>query len=292
MARGAAKQRPTQRPRPAPQQGRKRGPAKPRNEYEAQMFFPRLRRQARWVFVFLALVFALGFVFFGVGSGSSLGDLLNPGSIFGTSASSGASLGSLKKKAEQHPRNARAQLDYVQGLDAKGRTDESLRVLERYAKLNPKDADVLNDLASRYDTKATDQLQVAQTAALSAQSVSGADLFPSLKLGSKGATIGTDPIVSAVTTKAQNASNTAQTIAQTNWNKEEAVLKKLVAISPDDTTAVYRLAQASASAGDTATAIKSLKNFLKLAPDAPEAAIAKAQLKQLQQPPALPSTGG
>ena len=31
------------------------------------MFFPRLRRQAKWVFLFLALVFALGFVGFGVG---------------------------------------------------------------------------------------------------------------------------------------------------------------------------------------------------------------------------------
>jgi len=37
------------------------------------MFFPRLRRQAKWVFVFLAAVFCLGFVFFGVGSGSTAG---------------------------------------------------------------------------------------------------------------------------------------------------------------------------------------------------------------------------
>ena len=32
------------------------------------MFFPRLRRQAKWMFVFLALVFGVGFVIFGVGS--------------------------------------------------------------------------------------------------------------------------------------------------------------------------------------------------------------------------------
>ena len=31
------------------------------------MFFPRLRRQAKWMFVFLALVFGVGFVAFGVG---------------------------------------------------------------------------------------------------------------------------------------------------------------------------------------------------------------------------------
>jgi tetratricopeptide (TPR) repeat protein len=256
------------------------------------MFFPRLRRQARWVFVFLALVFALGFVFFGVGSGSSLGDLLNPGSIFGTSSGGGTSLGSLKKKAEAHPRNGRAQLDYVQGLDAKGRTDESRKVLERYVKLKPKDTDVLSDLAGRYDTMATDQVQIAQEAAISAQGVSGADLFPQLKLDSKGTTLGTDPIVGAVTTKAQDQQQKAQTIAIRAWKNEERVLKRLVAVTPDDTTSIYRLAGAAASAGDTPVAIKSLKDFLRLAPDAPEAAIAKQQLQQLQTPPALPSVGG
>src|SRR5215208_8243830 len=44
---------------------------------EQDMFFPKLRRQAKWMFVFLALVFGLGFVLFGVGSGSGgLSDLL------------------------------------------------------------------------------------------------------------------------------------------------------------------------------------------------------------------------
>ena len=54
------------------------------------MFFPRLRRQAKWVFVFLAFVFAAGFVFFGVGSGSTgLGDLLRGNfNIFGNNSSS------------------------------------------------------------------------------------------------------------------------------------------------------------------------------------------------------------
>ena len=54
------------------------------------MFFPRLRRQAKWVFVFLAFVFAAGFVFFGVGSGSTgLGDLLRGNfNIFGNNGTS------------------------------------------------------------------------------------------------------------------------------------------------------------------------------------------------------------
>jgi hypothetical protein len=46
------------------------------------MFFPKLRAQAKWMFVFLALVFGLGFVVFGVGSGvggTGIGDLLQGG---------------------------------------------------------------------------------------------------------------------------------------------------------------------------------------------------------------------
>ena len=48
----------------------------PAPSYEDTMFFPRLRRHAKWLFVFLALAFGLGFVGFGVGAGGvGVGDL-------------------------------------------------------------------------------------------------------------------------------------------------------------------------------------------------------------------------
>ena len=64
---------------------RRRGTTAP--SIEDTMFFPRLRRHAKWMFVFLALVFALGFVGFGVGAGGTgIGDIFrNSG---GTSAQS------------------------------------------------------------------------------------------------------------------------------------------------------------------------------------------------------------
>ena len=44
---------------------------------ENTMFFPRLRNQAKWAFVFLIIIFAGGFIFLGVGSGGlDLGQLL------------------------------------------------------------------------------------------------------------------------------------------------------------------------------------------------------------------------
>ena len=54
---------------------------------EDTMFFPRLRRHAKWMFVLLALVFGLGFVLFGVGAGGvGVGDVFRDSG--GTSAQS------------------------------------------------------------------------------------------------------------------------------------------------------------------------------------------------------------
>src|SRR5207253_3560043 len=88
MARAAAKRTP--RPR-TEHHGRQRRPGG--GGVEQTLFFQRIRRQAKWVFVFLALVFAASFVVFGVGSGSTgIGDLLrgNFGGIFGSHSSSGS----------------------------------------------------------------------------------------------------------------------------------------------------------------------------------------------------------
>ena len=79
MARAAAKRnkRPRQAARPQPVAGsasRSRDKA-----LEDQLFFGRLRSHAKWAFVFLAVIFAGGFVFLGVGtgSGSGLGDVFS-----------------------------------------------------------------------------------------------------------------------------------------------------------------------------------------------------------------------
>ena len=78
------------------------------------MFFPRLRKQAKWMFILLALVFAVGFVGFGVGSGSTgIGDLFN-GKLFGlggNGSASGASVGKAQKEIRQHPNQAKGYRD-------------------------------------------------------------------------------------------------------------------------------------------------------------------------------------
>ena len=85
MARGAASAQRKQRPKPDPKRS-KSAPA-----WEEQLFFSRLRRHAKVIYVLLAMVFVFSFVLLGVGSGSNgISDALQ--SFFGQN--SGSSLGS------------------------------------------------------------------------------------------------------------------------------------------------------------------------------------------------------
>jgi hypothetical protein len=96
------------------------------------MFFPKLRRRAKWVFLLLAIAFAIGFVAFGVGTGvggTSIGDVLRD--LIGRQSTAG-SLEDVQKKAQENPKDADAQLAYANGLQARGRTQEAIAALEAY----------------------------------------------------------------------------------------------------------------------------------------------------------------
>src|SRR3954453_20847402 len=99
MARGAASaQRNKQRQKPDPPK-RKAAPT-----WEDQLFFSRLRRHAKVVYVLLAIVFAGGFVILGVGSGSTgVGDLLQ-GKFFGGGRTTSPS-SHINTKQNATPRN-------------------------------------------------------------------------------------------------------------------------------------------------------------------------------------------
>ena len=82
------------------------------------MFFPRLRRHAKWMFVFLAVALGGGFVLFGVGAGGTgVGDILRGGG-----GSSGVpSISSATKKTEENPQDIQAWKDLSTALQTDGR---------------------------------------------------------------------------------------------------------------------------------------------------------------------------
>ena len=131
---------------------------------EDAMFFPRLRRHMKWVFVFLALVFAVGFVGFGVGAGGTgIGDLFrnNQGGGGGTSVKSALA------KTEEHPNSSTAWSGLADAYRTKGETGEAISAQTRYTQLAPKDPDGFRTLASDYFTQAREQAALAQDSQVS-----------------------------------------------------------------------------------------------------------------------------
>src|SRR5256885_7842464 len=145
MARGAAQ---AKRKAAKAQPGRRRQAAARRPPtIEQTMFFPRLRRQAKWVFLALAFVFAGGFVFFGVGSGSTgLGDLLRGNfNIFGSNGGSttSAAVKSGLKKTQAHPKDPEAWRALATAYSGDGKLAQANKANEHLLKLKPNDTSTL-----------------------------------------------------------------------------------------------------------------------------------------------------
>jgi Flp pilus assembly protein TadD len=256
-------------------------PARPRGStapsIEDTMFFPRLRRHAKWMFVFLALVFGLGFVVFGVGAGGTgVGDIFR-----GSNGSSGQSVSDARKETEQRPKDVRAWRDYATALETEGQTAEAITALNTAIDLNPKDESAYRELAGLHMSRATERQRDAQILQLQAAFLAPSQGFPSLS-GPAGQTIFPDRVSTAVNSQASGQISAALQDAQTEATLAVDAYKRLVALQPNDPNVQLELAQAAQQVGDAATAIGAYERFLKLAPDDPSAAVVRQQLKQLR----------
>jgi len=274
MARGAAQAR-RQRPKEPPKKRKRAVPA-----YEQTMFFPRLRRQAKWVFVFLALVFAVGFVAFGVGSGSSgISDILR-GNFFGGGTST-SSLAKQKQKAiARNPKDISAYLDLAGIYQQEQDEAKALATLRKAEKVAPRNFDVLNRIAGIYSGQAELKRQAAQDAQVAyfEATVSPPGLDTSSSLGQA---ISSDPYSDVLKTRANESYSTMVSA----FTKAEAAYKKLAtaaAGTSQEANAQLQLAGAAQIAGDTTTAVNAYTRFLKIAPDSPNALAVRQTLEQLK----------
>ena len=156
MARAATKKG-AQRAKATPAaQPRRKGRSGPK-PIEQTLFFTRLRRQAKWAFILLVFVFAGGFVFFGVGSGSTgIGDLFNGKIPFigSKTASTSPSISKAQKRIQKNPKDAAAYRDLARAYELKHEDVSAISTLETYSKLRPRDADRLRELAGLYASRA------------------------------------------------------------------------------------------------------------------------------------------
>ena len=149
MARGAASAHRKERPKPDPKRS-KSAPA-----WEEQLFFSRLRRHAKIVYVLLALVFVFSFVLLGVGSGSNgISDALQ--SFFGQN--SGSSVGSQihdkQDAVARSPQNVNLYLDLAGLYQSDNQEAKALATLQKARQVAPQNLDVINRIASIYGGQA------------------------------------------------------------------------------------------------------------------------------------------
>ena len=241
------------------------------------MFFPRLRNHAKWMFVFLALVFGVGFVIFGVGSSlpSGVADLIRS-----NGSSTEASVGDAQKKVSANPKDAQAQLELSRAYQRAGEMERAIPPLVAAAKIQPKNQDFLQELAGLYTTQAQTQQNIAQAANAEYQAASG---ITSLTTGTTQQIFQAGALDQTILDDVSKRGQEANGKASTALNAAAATYGKLTTLRPRDGQMWLLYAFAAQSAGKTDNALKAYKTFLKLSPDAPEAAQVKAQIKSLQQ---------
>jgi tetratricopeptide (TPR) repeat protein len=246
------------------------------------MFFPRLRSQAKWAFVFLILVFGGGFVFLGVGSGGlDLGQLIRD--AFGNSGGSGTSVSEAQNEVQQHPFQPAARRDLANALEKKGRIDEAIDAWIQYTRLRPKDVTALRHLGQLELGQADRYFRQAQLASLAQQQAGLGSPFTPSQTDTFGQAVGTDPIGQALSTKASRELQEASTKYQTAATKAAGTYQAIVKVRPNDEQALFSLAQAADTLGQRAVAVRAYKKLLTFKLDPATAAQVRQRVKTLEQ---------
>jgi tetratricopeptide (TPR) repeat protein len=251
------------------------------------MFFPRLRRQARWMFVFLALVFGGGFVIFGVGSNlpSGLGDILQD-----VTFDNAPSVGDARDRVRDNPRDPAALLALSDALQQNQRPDDAIAPLERYVKLRPRDEDALRELAGLYSAKANRLSEETNLAALDFQIASTGQLVqPQLSGQAAQGFFQNGQIEQAVVTDTSERYQKLAEQQQAASSKAQGTYERIARLSPRDPQVQLLLASAAEGANDLPAAIKAYERFLEVAPEDSQAPAVKRTLKELRKQNAAPA---
>lgn len=279
MARSGARRKPRATAKPAAATRGRDSRAATRHEFsaaESQMFFPKLRNQAKWVFVFLALVFGVGFVVFGVGSGiggAGLGDLIQGQG----SSTGGPSVSDAQNKIDDG--NLAAYKELAEAYRAENKQDDAIAAGEQYVKVRPKDVEFKRALASDYEGKATKLREQATAVQDELTSNTGGTIFAPPPNTALGRALPQGRIDQELT----NAANTKLTEyfsgIQTAYSRATQLYQGVVASKPDDVLLQLLLAQSAYQAQNNPVALRAYRRVIQLAPDSAEAQQAQQQIQ-------------
>ena len=251
------------------------------------MFFPKLRRQAKWVFVLLALSFAVGFIVFGVGSGGGLGlsDILQGGS-----STSGPSVKDAQKKIDKGDLTANKEL--ADAYRAENKTDDAITAGEQYLRARPQDYEYMRTVAADYEGRASRQRDEATAIQDQVTSTTGGATFGLSQSSRLGRALGTGRIDTELQTAANQKLTELYSGIQASYGRAAQLYKQIAAASPKDLLAQQLLANAAYQSRDNQTAIAASRRVIKLAPGTTEARQARQLIQLIKaQASAQPPSG-
>jgi Flp pilus assembly protein TadD len=278
MARAAVKAKQAAKPKPKPASGRARRGHKAGGNPNQDLFFMKMRRHAKWVYVLLAVLFAVTFAFLGVGSGSNSGldQLFQNINIF---HHSGKSVSHAQKEIQKKPNDPKGYRDLATAYESHGDTADAITALQQYTTMKAKDVAAWQELAGLQATQAQNYLTDYQNAATNQQLAAPSSTF--LPTGKLATAIGTSPIETAASTSAQTSVNDLQQRTQLAYNGVVTSWQQVAKLQPKNSNAWFQLGSAAQTAGNAATAISAYKKYLALNPGSSSAAQIKAIIKQL-----------
>jgi tetratricopeptide (TPR) repeat protein len=246
------------------------------------MFFPKLRRQAKWVFVLLALSFSVGFVVFGVGSGGGigLGDLLQ-GSSGGTNS---PSISDAQKKIDKGDLVAYKELADAYRQD--GDLDQAIAADEQYLKVRPKDYEYMRTVAGDYEGRANRQRDEATAIQDQVTSSTGGSTFAPPGNSRLGRALAPGRIDQELTTAANQKLTQLYSGLQGSFARSTQLYQQVATHSPNDVLIQLLLGNAAFQSRNNPVALKAYRRVIKLAPGSGEAAQARQQIQFLKAQPA------
>jgi tetratricopeptide (TPR) repeat protein len=237
------------------------------------MLFERIRRTQKPVFIFLAAMFALGFVALGVGQGVNG---INIGDLFGSGSSSSSSVGSLESRVESHPKDSGAWLRLARAYAAENQLNASISAFQSYLALRPKDQTAISEAATLFEQRgaaAAQKVQQAQAAANAYTQVSSGSPVSALKLGSAVS----HPLMTTLATPASTVASTLETDAITDYAQAMGLRQRLVKLSPKNGSYQLELARDAYATQSYALVAKALQAYVDLTPS-----LSKANKKKLE----------
>lgn len=233
------------------------------------LFFTRLRRRQKWVFLVLAVLFAVSFTALGVGSGSGGGLEQVWNGIFGGSDAVG------KAKSEIKTNPAKGYKDLATAYVSQNDLPDAVNAMTAYLKIKPKDSAAWTQLGGylkqQGDTYAAQYQQVLQSSSLADP---GHVFQPQ---GALAGQLGTNPIDQYYSQQASTQTQPLYRKALDGYTGSLTAFKAAAKYAkpadlPNAELAIYSAAQLT---GNAKVGLKALQRYVELAPNS-------SNLKQIE----------